>query len=39
MSRTPARLGRLFGHVPEPAIDMHAQDLARLRLSDGDWST
>ncbi len=35
MSRT-GTLGRLFGHVPEPAIEMHAQDLARLRLQDGD---
>jgi assimilatory nitrate reductase catalytic subunit len=35
MSRT-GTLGRLFGHVPEPAIEMHAQDLARLQLRDGD---
>ncbi|MFL6662555.1 MAG: molybdopterin oxidoreductase family protein, partial [Rhizobacter sp.] len=35
MSRT-GTLGRLFGHVPEPAIEMHAQDMARLRLADGD---
>ncbi|HUG24340.1 molybdopterin-dependent oxidoreductase [Piscinibacter sp.] len=35
MSRT-GTLGRLFGHVPEPAIEMHAQDLARLRLAEGD---
>jgi len=35
MSRT-GTIGRLFGHVPEPAIEMHAQDLARLKLADGD---
>ena len=35
MSRT-GTLGRLFGHVPEPSLDMHAQDMARLKLADGD---
>jgi assimilatory nitrate reductase catalytic subunit len=35
MSRS-GTLGRLFGHVPEPAVQMHPQDLARLRLQDGD---
>ncbi|MBW8829305.1 MAG: molybdopterin-dependent oxidoreductase [Burkholderiales bacterium] len=35
MSRT-GTLGRLFGHVPEPVIEMNAQDVARLRLRDGD---
>ncbi len=35
MSRTGA-LGRLFGHVPEPSLDLHAQDMARLKLADGD---
>jgi len=35
MSRT-GTVGRLFGHMPEPVIEMHAQDLARLRLTDGD---
>jgi assimilatory nitrate reductase catalytic subunit len=35
MSRT-GTLGRLFGHVPEPSLDLHAQDMARLKLSDGD---
>jgi assimilatory nitrate reductase catalytic subunit len=35
MSRT-GTLGRLFGHVPEPVIEMNAQDVARLRLKDGD---
>ncbi|HJV62893.1 MAG TPA: molybdopterin-dependent oxidoreductase [Albitalea sp.] len=35
MSRT-GTLGRLFGHVPEPAIEMSPQDVARLRLRDGD---
>jgi assimilatory nitrate reductase catalytic subunit len=35
MSRT-GTIGRLFGHVPEPMLDMHASDLARLKLVDGD---
>ena len=35
MSRT-GTLGRLFGHVAEPAIQMHAQDMARRQLHDGD---
>jgi assimilatory nitrate reductase catalytic subunit len=35
MSRT-GTLGRLFGHVPEPAVQMHAQDMARRGLNDGD---
>jgi assimilatory nitrate reductase catalytic subunit len=35
MSRT-GTLGRLFGHVPEPAIEMNAQDMARQGLRDGD---
>jgi assimilatory nitrate reductase catalytic subunit len=35
MSRT-GTIGRLFGHVPEPAIEMHGQDMQRLHLADGD---
>ena len=35
MSRT-GTLGRLFGHAPEPTLDLHPQDLARLRLADGE---
>jgi assimilatory nitrate reductase catalytic subunit len=35
MSRT-GTLGRLFGHAPEPTLDLHPQDMARLRLADGD---
>ncbi len=35
MSRT-GTLGRLFGHVPEPALEMNAQDMARQGLVDGD---
>lgn len=35
MSRT-GTIGRLFGHVAEPAVEMHAQDMARLQLVDGD---
>jgi len=35
MSRT-GTLGRLFGHQPEPTVDLHAQDMARLGLANGD---
>jgi assimilatory nitrate reductase catalytic subunit len=35
MSRT-GTLGRLFGHVPEPTVQMNAQDMARRLLRDGD---
>jgi assimilatory nitrate reductase catalytic subunit len=35
MSRT-GTLGRLFGHVPEPSVQMHPQDLARRQLQEGD---
>ena len=35
MSRT-GTLGRLFGHVPEPAVQMHPQDMARRQLNPGD---
>jgi assimilatory nitrate reductase catalytic subunit len=35
MSRS-GTLGRLFGHVPEPVVQMHPQDVARLALADGD---
>ena len=35
MSRTGS-IGRLFGHVPEPQIEMNAQDMARLSLTEGD---
>ena len=35
MSRS-GTLGRLFGHVAEPAIQMNAQDMARRQLKDGD---
>ncbi|KDB50406.1 molybdopterin oxidoreductase [Sphaerotilus natans subsp. natans DSM 6575] len=35
MSRT-GTLGRLFGHVPEPGVEMNAADLAALGLKDGD---
>ncbi len=35
MSRT-GLLGRLFGHVPEPVVQMHPQDMARRGLSEGD---
>lgn len=35
MSRT-GQLGRLFGHVPEPCLQMHPQDMARRALNAGD---
>jgi assimilatory nitrate reductase catalytic subunit len=35
MSRT-GTLGQLFGHDPEPAIDLHPRDMERLGLIDGD---
>ena len=35
MSRT-GTIGRLFGHVPEPMIELHGQDMARLALAEGD---
>jgi assimilatory nitrate reductase catalytic subunit len=35
MSRT-GTVARLFGHVAEPAIEMNAQDMARLQLAEGD---
>ncbi|HSW15767.1 MAG TPA: molybdopterin-dependent oxidoreductase [Ramlibacter sp.] len=35
MSRTGA-IGRLFGHVPEPVVQMHPQDMSRRGLAEGD---
>lgn len=35
MSRT-GRIGRLFAHAPEPALDMHPGDAARRGLREGD---
>jgi assimilatory nitrate reductase catalytic subunit len=35
MSRTGS-IGRLFGHVPEPAIDLHPQDMDRRGWREGD---
>ncbi len=35
MTRT-GTLGRLFGHVAEPSVQMNAQDMARRLLKDGD---
>ena len=35
MSRS-GTLGRLFGHVPEPCVQLHMQDMARRQLADGD---
>ena len=34
-SRTGS-IGRLFGHAPEPSVEMNAADMARLGLADGD---
>jgi assimilatory nitrate reductase catalytic subunit len=38
MSRT-GTLARLFGHAPEPVVELHPSDLARLRLAPGDLVT
>ena len=38
MSRT-GTVGRLFGHVPEATLDLHPQDLVRLRIADGDLAS
>ena len=35
MSRT-GTLGRLFGHVAEPSVQMHPQDMARRQLREGE---
>ncbi|RYY99447.1 MAG: nitrate reductase, partial [Comamonadaceae bacterium] len=35
MSRT-GTVGRLFGHVPEPVVQLHPQDIERRLLRDGD---
>ncbi|WP_028312597.1 nitrate reductase [Derxia gummosa] len=35
MTRT-GTLGRLFGHAPEPAIEMYAGDMARRGIGDGE---
>ena len=35
MSRS-GMLGRLFGHQPEPTVDLNPQDMVRLGLADGD---
>ena len=35
MSRTGS-IGRLFGHAPEPVVEMNGEDMARLGLADGD---
>jgi assimilatory nitrate reductase catalytic subunit len=35
MTRT-GTLGRLFGHVPEPAVQLHAQDMVRRGLKEGE---
>ncbi|MDR7377997.1 assimilatory nitrate reductase catalytic subunit [Rhodoferax ferrireducens] len=35
MSRT-GTVGRLFGHVAEPSVQMHPQDMARRLLKEGD---
>jgi assimilatory nitrate reductase catalytic subunit len=35
MSRT-GTVGRLFGHVPEPSLQMNPQDMSRRLLAEGD---
>ncbi len=36
MSRT-GTLGRLFGHVPEPVLQLQPEDMRQRGLVDGDW--
>jgi assimilatory nitrate reductase catalytic subunit len=36
MSRT-GLLGRLYGHVNEPAVDLHPAEMARRGIANGDW--
>ena len=35
MTRTGV-IGKLFGHVPEPVVQLHVQDMKRLGFRDGD---
>ena len=35
MSRT-GTIGRLFGHVAEPVVQMNGQDMARRQLKEGE---
>lgn len=35
MSRT-GNVGRLYGHVPEPVVQLHPQDMSAQALNDGD---
>ena len=35
MTRTGV-IGKLFGHVPEPVVQLNSQDMARLGFTDGD---
>ena len=35
MTRTGV-IGKLFGHVPEPVVQLNTQDMARLGFTDGD---
>jgi assimilatory nitrate reductase catalytic subunit len=35
MSRT-GTLGRLHGHAPRPVVELHPQELARMRIAEGD---
>jgi assimilatory nitrate reductase catalytic subunit len=35
MSRT-GTIGRLFGHVPEPSLQMNPQDMSRRQVTEGD---
>ena len=38
MSRT-GTLGRLFGHTPEPSVELNPRDMQRMALKDGDLVT
>jgi len=35
MTRT-GTIAKLFGHVPEPSVQLHSQDMQSLNLSNGD---
>jgi assimilatory nitrate reductase catalytic subunit len=30
-------VSRLWGHVPEPSVQLHREDMARRALQEGDW--
>ena len=36
MTRT-GTVPKLFGHVPEPVVQMHPQDMKAMQVANGDW--